>query len=57
MFSLHVLLTGGLLCPREDEKEGCTRSSLMIKDTNDAQIALEAQKPMLCREMFAVFSL
>ena len=27
MFTLHVLLTAGLLCLREDEKEGCIRSS------------------------------
>ena len=27
MFTLHVLLTAGLLCLREDEKEGCRRSS------------------------------
>ena len=45
IFTLHVLLTG-LLWPGEDEKEGCTRSSLMIKDTGDAKIALAPQKLM-----------
>ena len=45
IFTLHVLLTG-LLWPGEDEKKGCTRSSLMIKDTGDAKIALAPQKLM-----------
>ena len=45
IFTLHVLLTG-LLWPGEDEKEGCTRSSLVIKDTGDAKIALAPQKLM-----------